>query len=137
VNSLAERIVLVETVLVVEDEVLIRSSIAEYLRHCGYRVLEAANADEAITILQKSTLQVDVMLSGVAMPGAIDGFGLARRARELRPGLEVILAGTVERAAHEAADLCEESPLPKPYEPQVVVDRIKRLLAARRRQGAS
>jgi DNA-binding NtrC family response regulator len=126
-----------ETVLVVENEVLVRSSIAEYLRHCGYRVLEAANADEAMTVLQKATIPVDVLFSGVAMPGPLNGFVLAKRARELRPGLEVILAGTVERAAHEAADLCEESPLPKPYESQVVVDRIKRLLAARRRQGTS
>jgi DNA-binding NtrC family response regulator len=123
-----------ETVLVVEDDVLVRSSIADYLRHCGYRVLEAANADEAMTILQKATIPVDVLFSGVAVHGAMNGFALAKRAREIRPGLEVILAGTVERAAHEAADLCEESPLPKPYEPQVVVDRIRRLLAARSRQ---
>jgi DNA-binding LytR/AlgR family response regulator len=75
--------------------------------------------------------------SGVAMPGSMNGFSLAKRARKLRPGLEVILAGTIERAAHEAADLCEDSPLPKPYEPQVVVDRIKRLLAVRRQQHTS
>ena len=92
-----------ETVLVVEDEVLVRSSIAEYLRQCGYRVLEAANADEAMTILQKATIPVSVLFSGVAMPGSMNGFSLAKRARKLRPGLEVILAGTIERAAHEAA----------------------------------
>ncbi len=133
-NTPAEQVAAMETVLVLEDEVLIRSSIAEYLRHCGYRVLEAANADEAMIILQKPAIQVDVLFSGVAMPGPMNGFALAKRARELRPGLEVILAGTLERAAHEAADLCEDSPLPKPYEPQVVLDRIKRLLAARRHQ---
>jgi DNA-binding NtrC family response regulator len=137
VNAPAEQVVVMETVLVVEDEVLIRSSIADYLRHCGYRVLEAVNADEAMTILQKATIPVDVLFSGVTMPGPLNGFALAKRARDLRPGLEVILAGTVERAVHEAADLCEDSPLPKPYEPQVVVDRIKRLLAARQRQHKS
>ena len=42
----------------------------------------------------------------------------------------MILTG-LERAADAAAGLCEDSPLPKPYEPQVVVDRIKRLLAGR------
>jgi DNA-binding NtrC family response regulator len=137
VNTPAEQVEALDTVLVVEDDVLIRSSIAEYLRRCGYRVLEAANADEAMIILQKATIPVEVLFSGVAMPGTMNGFALAKRAREVRPGLEVILAGTVERAAHEAADLCEDSPLPKPYEPQVVADRIKRLLAARRRQGKS
>jgi CheY-like chemotaxis protein len=43
----------IETILVVEDEVLIRMAVSAYLRHCGYRVLEAANSDEALVILQK------------------------------------------------------------------------------------
>jgi CheY-like chemotaxis protein len=43
-----------ETVLVVEDEILVRTAIAEYLRHCGYRVVEAASADEAMTVLQET-----------------------------------------------------------------------------------
>jgi CheY-like chemotaxis protein len=83
-TSPTEQVVVMETVLVVEDEVLIRSSIAEYLRHCGYRVLEAANADEAMIILQKTTIQLDVLFSRIAMQGAMNGFGLAKRARELR-----------------------------------------------------
>jgi CheY-like chemotaxis protein len=40
-----------ETVLVVEDDVLIRMPISQYLRDCGYRVIEAANADEAMAVL--------------------------------------------------------------------------------------
>jgi CheY-like chemotaxis protein len=136
VSSPAQKDTSAETVLVVEDEVLIRLSIAEYLRDCGYRVLEAGSAEEATTILQKSDLQLDVVLSGIKMPGRMNGFALAQRARELRPGLKVILAGTAERAAHEAADLCEDGPmLMKPYDPQIVLDHIKRLLAARDREG--
>jgi two-component SAPR family response regulator len=88
-----------------------------------------------MVILQKSTIPVDMLFSAVALAGPMNGFALSKRARELRPGIEVILAGTVERAAHEAADLCEDSTLPKPYEPQVLVDLIKRLLAARNHQG--
>jgi CheY-like chemotaxis protein len=126
----------IETILVVEDEVLIRMTISEYLRDCGYHVLEAANSDEALVILQKEDMQIDVLLTDIDMPGSMSGFGLSQSARALRPGLEVILAGTMERAAEAAAELCEENPLlTKPYDPQIVVDRIKQLLAARKRES--
>ncbi len=128
----------VDTILVVDDEVLLRAPIAQYLRDCGYRVLEAANADEAMTILEKSDIQVDVVLCDVEMPGAVNGFIFAKWARTLRPGLSVILAGTAEHTVNAAAELCEDGPLlMKPYDQQIVLDRIKRLLAARGREGGS
>jgi CheY-like chemotaxis protein len=120
-----------ETVLVVEDEVLVRLAVAEYLRDCGYKVIEAADADEAVMVLEAPHVQVDVLFSDVDMPGSMDGFALAQWTRANRPGLEIILTGTVPRAVHAAADLCEEGPMPKPYDPQSVHDRIKRLIASR------
>jgi CheY-like chemotaxis protein len=119
------------TVLVVEDEVLLRLVIAGYLRDCGYKVIEAADADEAVLVLTQPDLVVDVLFSDIEMPGSMDGFGLAQWTRTNRPGLEVILTGSVPRAVNAAANLCEEGPVPKPYEPQSVHDRIRRLLAAR------
>lgn len=125
-----------DTVMVIEDEVLIRMPISQYLRDCGYRVLEAANADEAVIIMQKPDIQIDVVLCDIEMPGGMNGFGFAKWARIQRPGLAVILAGTAERAANAAAELCEDGPMfTKPYEPQIVLDHIKRVLAARGRQG--
>lgn len=127
-----------ETVLVVEDEVLIRMAISGYLRDCGYRVFEAASADEARTILQKADLEIDVVLSDIEMPGSMDGFRLAQWVRKNRPGLDVVLVGTTEGAADAAADLCEKGPtLAKPYEPRILVDHVKQLLAARARRGVS
>jgi len=123
----------IETILVVEDEVLVRMVISDYLRDCGYRVIEAANADEALVVLEQHDLSVDAVLSDVEMPGAMDGFALARWIRQHRPGLDVVLVGSPDRAAAAAADLCEAGPaLAKPYEPHAVVDRIRRLLAERR-----
>jgi CheY-like chemotaxis protein len=131
-NAPTPKVIIIETVLVADDDPLIRLCIAEYLRDCGYRVLEASSADEAIAILKKPDIQIDVVLSAVEMPGTTNGFGVAQRARALRPGLKVILAGTAERAAHEAGDLCHEGPLLKrPYDHRIVVERIRRLLAAR------
>jgi DNA-binding NtrC family response regulator len=80
-------------------------------------------------VLQQSDQGVDVVFSDVEMRGAMDGFGLNRWIRENCPDVPVILAGTPARASVAAADLCKEGPdLAKPYEPQLVLDRIRRLL---------
>src|ERR1700741_695356 len=77
-----------ETILVVEDEVLVRMPISQYLRDCGYRVIEAANAQEAVTVLSHEETVVDVVFTDIEMPGALDGFGLAKWVREHRPGVD-------------------------------------------------
>jgi len=120
-----------ETILVVEDEVIVRMVISEYLRGCGYRVIEAASADEALVVLQHTEIGIDVLFSDIEMPGSMDGFALATWVRMNRPSLDVILTGTVPRAANAAAELCESGPLAKPYEPTAVLDLIRRLMAAR------
>jgi len=116
-------------VLVVEDEILIRMVIADYLRECGYRVYEAVNADEAIMLLQAPEVSIDIVFSDVQMPGDLDGFGLARWIRTNKPEIQVILTSGVERSAEIAATLCEAGPLlEKPYPPHDVVSRIKQLV---------
>jgi CheY-like chemotaxis protein len=123
-----------QTVLVVEDEVLIRLVVADYLRECGYRVHEAVNGDEALDILQSPEVAVDVVFSDVEMPGSMDGFALARWVRAHKPDVQVILTSGVERSADIAATLCEAGPLlKKPYPSQDVVDRIRHLSAKARR----
>jgi CheY-like chemotaxis protein len=122
-----------ETVLVVEDDVLVRLVIAGYLRDCGYRVLEAASAAEALRLLERDEARVDVVLTDVQMPGEMDGFALAQWVRRVRPEVEVLLAGTPARAADAAAELCDEGPSrERPDTPSAVLARIRRLLATRR-----
>src|SRR5262245_45697420 len=104
------------TVLVVEDDVLVRIMVAAYLRECGFDVVEAGNADEAIRVLE-ADLRVDVVFSDVNMPGSMDGFGLAQWLRRERPGLEIILTSGAARTAKEAGELCEHGPImAKPYD---------------------
>ena len=94
-----------ETILVVEDDVLVRMPIAQYLRDCGYKVIEAVSADEAMAVLLHRETVVDVVFSDIEMAGSVDGFGLARWVREHRPGLDVVLAGTIPRTV-EAPKSC-------------------------------
>jgi CheY-like chemotaxis protein len=119
------------TILVVEDEVLIRMSVADYLRECGYRVVEAGNGDEALAVLATDT-RIDILFTDVQMPGRIDGFGLARWIRDKRAGVKVILTSGVTRTSEAAGDLCEEGPmLAKPYDHSDLGRRIRVLLAKR------
>jgi CheY-like chemotaxis protein len=118
-----------DTVLVVEGDVMARLGLAEYLRHCGYRVIEAASGAEAITLLSATpNIDIAVVLSAVELDERMDGFSLARWVRASRPGVEVALAGSIVKAAKKAGDLCEEGThLRKPYEPEQVVEWIKKL----------
>jgi DNA-binding NtrC family response regulator len=120
-------------VLVVDGDVLVRHAIADYLRHCGYSVIEAASQAEAMTVLGDASLHIETVLCDVGL----DGFGLRKSLRDLRPDVDVILAGSVAAVAHAAADLCETGPhLARPYDPQGVVDQIKQMRARRDRHPA-
>ena len=126
----------IKTVLILDGDVLLRMPVVEYLRECGCRVIEAATTDEAVAILQKTNIPVDVVLSDIDIPGSMNGFGFAQWARSVRPELKILLAGTPGRTVQNAAELGEAGPLlKKPYEHKLVLDRMKRLLAARAHQG--
>jgi CheY-like chemotaxis protein len=122
-------------VLIVEDEVLVRMVVAEYLRDCGFMVIEAGSAQEALALF-KADIDVDAVFSDIQMPGEMDGFGLARWLRQHHPDVKVILTSGAASAAHRAADLCHEGPLlPKPYDSEEVERRIRQLLATRDRNA--
>lgn len=121
-------------VLIVEDEVLVRMVVAEYLRDCGFMVIEAGSAEEALKLF-KADIEVDAVFSDIQMPGEMDGFGLARWLRQHHPEVKVILTSGAASAAHKAADLCHDGPLlPKPYDSEEVERRIRQLLATRERK---
>jgi CheY-like chemotaxis protein len=103
--------------------------VAAYLRECGYDVIEASGADEAIRVLQ-ADVRIDIVFSDVNMPGSMDGFGLAQWVRRERPWLRVILTSGAARTAKEAGDLCEHGPvLAKPYDHAELERHIRSLLA--------
>ena len=106
---------------------------AEYLRECGYRVLEAVNAAEARQLLG-SVADVSLVLAEGDAPD--DGSLLLRAwIRENCPDIDVILAGSVGRAVEKAGDICKDGPAAsKPYHHQFVLDTIRRLLASRGRK---
>jgi CheY-like chemotaxis protein len=116
------------TILVVEDEILVRTVIAAYLRDCGFDVVEAGNAEEAVRVLEAS-IRVDIVFSDVNMPGRLDGFGLVQWLRRERPGLKIILTSGAAQAVKDASDLCAHVPiLAKPYDYAELARQLRALL---------
>jgi CheY-like chemotaxis protein len=123
-------------VLVVEDEVLIRLVIADYLRECGFKVYEAGNALEAVEILESDEAAIDLVFSDVRLPGEMSGFALAQWVRKNRPGLPVVITSGDSRKSEVAKELCENEPFfAKPYDVQGVVAHIRAMIDAKRPKG--
>ena len=80
-----------DTVLLVEDEPDVLDVAAQLFRSIGYEVATATNGVEAMSILERRT-DIDLLFTDVVMPKGMSGIELARLARELRPGLKVIVA---------------------------------------------
>ncbi len=78
-----------ETVMVVEDEEAVRESTCEYLASRGYRVLQAANGNDALNALERFTGRIDLLITDVFMPG-MSGADLAQKVREQRPEIRVL-----------------------------------------------
>jgi DNA-binding response OmpR family regulator len=124
-----------DCILLVENDILVRHPLAEYLRECGFRVVEASDPDEARHLLEDGSIAVDVVLADIGRQHG-NGFALATWIRTNFPNVDVVLPGTVAKAAEKAGDLCEDGPaVAKPYDHQLVLDRIRRLRAARDRAG--
>ena len=118
------------TILIVEDEVLLRSVIAEHLREEGFHVIESANAREAIDVIASNT-QEDLVYTDHNMPGAMDGRSLVAWLRQNRPVLPVILtSGSLCPAA--GGEEANPRFMMKPYSVEDVERQIRLLLAASR-----
>jgi two-component system, response regulator PdtaR len=109
------------TVLVVEDEVMMRMKLAEELQDAGFLVVEASDGTEAVEILAVRR-DVKIVISDVRMPGPIDGVELSRRVRSDYPGIKVVLSSGEPNAADSAA---HDGFFLKPYRVALIVKHIR------------
>ena len=104
------------SVLVVEDEPLVRMGIVSYLEDNGFDVLEAADADAAIVLLNMHP-EIKVMFTDIDMPGSMDGLKLAAAVRDRWPPVKIVVTSGHRKVG--AGDLPDSTPFfAKPYDPE-------------------
>ena len=120
-----------ETILVVEDEELVRRMIRRVLERYGYRIFEARDGAEAMAIAQRHQGDLDLVLTDVVMP-QMGGIELAVRLREERPEIRVLfMSGYAHRAGWTEADLPGGAAfLEKPFGPDEVTRRVREAIDA-------
>jgi two-component system, response regulator PdtaR len=112
-------------ILIVEDEFLLRLDIAATIESAGFEVIQAANADEAIAILQARP-DIHVVFTDIQMPGSMDGLKLARFVRDRWPPIKIV--ATSGRVMAGDDDLPAGSFfVPKPYHGDQVVETLREI----------
>ncbi|NLG75246.1 MAG: response regulator, partial [Xanthomonadaceae bacterium] len=118
-----------ETILVVEDDEDLRETVVTALSQLGYRALQAPNAAAALRILSGPE-KIHLLFTDVMMPGGMLGPALAKRARELRPNIEVLFTtGYAETTVlASTAGLSSSDVINKPYRNEDLAMRIRYVL---------
>lgn len=116
-----------DTILIVESEAIVRFELIDLFEDEGYRVFPAADADEAIAILDRHG-EVRVVLTDIDMPGAMDGLKLAHYIRKrFPPTLLLVASGRVSVPPGEMPE--NSAYFKKPFDPAAVLRRIEEMTA--------
>ena len=112
------------TIMIVEDELLLRLDLANQLHSAGFEIIEAQSGDEAVKILA-TNIDVDLILTDIRMPGQVDGLGLVSFVKRQERRIKVILLSAyVEADSDSPAD----ASFAKPVRIEVLLAKIRQLL---------
>lgn len=113
--------------LAVDDEAIIRIDASQILEEAGFRCMEADSGDAAISLLQKHSASIVLLFTDVEMPGATNGFGLARHVAHHWPHIEIVVSsGNVKPADGDMP--AKAAFISKPFSADVVHNELRRLL---------
>jgi CheY-like chemotaxis protein len=116
-------------VLLVEDEPLVRMAAADDLQDAGFHVLEAANADVALAVLESCSDDVQVLFTDIDMPGSMNGLDLAENVQQRWPHISLLISSAYHRPGPET--LPDDGRfVPKPYCSDDVVQQIRELVTS-------
>jgi len=115
-------------VLLVEDETMVREVTRDVLLHAGYRVLDASNAREALSLARAHAGEIDLLLTDVIMP-EMNGADLASQMQTIQPGLvTVFMSGYAESDVARRINRSAAVPIQKPFTIQALLSRVAQAL---------
>ena len=116
------------TILVVDDEVLIRMTVTEELEESGYACLEAANGKDALALLETRP-EIDLLVTDVGLPGGLNGRDMAEVARVSRPDLPVLfITGYADQQALADGTMQRTAVMAKPFRMPEMLEKIRGLM---------
>jgi len=120
-----------ESILVVEDEPLVRAFVCEALQHHGYRVLDADCGQKALEVWERIGQNVDLLLTDMVMPNGISGSSLAKMLLDHKQDLKVIYMSGYTSEITGTGDLFSEARnfLPKPFSQGKLIDMVDRIIS--------
>jgi CheY-like chemotaxis protein len=118
-----------ETILLVEDEEIVRKLTLKILEECGYTVIEAANGVEALELCDKGDCQFDLLLTDVVMP-QMDGRELSERLKEILPNLRVLFTSgyTDDAVIRHGVIEVNTNFIQKPFSAEGLAHKIREIL---------
>jgi CheY-like chemotaxis protein len=119
-----------KTILMVDDDDLVRMLVTASLTDLGYKMLEAANGKAAMSMME-SGQKLDLLLTDIGLPGSMNGWQLADAMRALRPGLPVLfITGYNEAPEGKNAQLeTGMAVIAKPFHMKTLTSEIRRIIA--------
>jgi DNA-binding NtrC family response regulator len=122
-----------ETILIVDDEATLRSVFSDMMSGQGYRCITAANAIDALQIIESNLLRFDMLVTDIKMPGGLDGVGLANKMRELQPDVAIlVITGYAKSQAMKEAKARGYRVLEKPFRRSELEEAVAAELGKRR-----
>jgi two-component system, response regulator PdtaR len=116
-------------VLLVEDEPLVRMAAADDLQEAGFHVLEAANADIALAVLESCSDDVQVLFTDIDLPGSMNGLDLAESVQQRWPHISLLISSAYHQPVH--GQIPDDGRfVPKPYCSDDVVQQIRELVTS-------
>ena len=120
-----------ETLLVVEDNADVRKLACLILEQDGYHILQAENADKALAFLKDQNQSIDILFTDIIMPGSMNGVGLAKAARRLRPDIAILVTTGFAEDVHGHTNAAEFEMIYKPYMPDELSAKMRSALNRR------